>query len=550
MKNGSNGGDEFCFGVHDDVGAGAAEDDRSFLSSCFVDTGHLAILFDTDSPKRVVVGRTGEGKSALLSHIMDNCENVIELSPHSLSLNYIANNNVIAFFEEAGVNLSVFYGLLWKHVLVVELLKAKFNITNENAQKDYTRHIRKLLYKKDKFKEMAVEYLEQWGNKFWLTTEERMQELTQKIERNLSGSIGGELQGVELSVSGARGLSEEQRTQVVQIGKKVVSEIQVRELENIIHVLGEEIFNDHQQRYFVVIDELDEEWVDIRVKYKLIKSLIDAIRRFKRIPTIKIIVAMRQDLLRKVIYSSRDEGFQEEKYESLYLRLKWDKQSLKDLIDKRLSFLVSRKYTKRTVGWDDIMPATIDKVSTLDYIVERTFYRPRDMIAFINECIGHASGHQKITAHTIKLAEEQYSYKRLQSLATEWQIVHPKLFEVSQMLFGMPHRFQLHFASEAWLSEKYSEIVDSLSGENAGNIGLVLEGLYSPAGNFNSIRNNFFRELYSIGVIGVKTGSSSTISWAYKDSRALSPGQLKPNSYIYIHPMFYRALDISIGQTD
>jgi len=518
------------------------------LKECYIDTGDLHVLLDPRNPRRVVVGRTGAGKSALLNHIHETCEKVILLSPHSLSLNYIANNNVIGFFEEAGVNLSVFYGLLWRHVLVVELLKAKYNITNENAQKDYTRNIRKLLYKNNKFKEMAVDYLEQWGNKFWLTTEERMHELTQKIESSLSASIGSRLPGIDLSAKGAQKLSEEQKSQVIQIGKKVVSEIQIRELENIITVLGDEIFSDPQQKYYVIIDGLDEEWVDERIKYNLIKSLIDSIRRFKKIPAVKILIAMRQDLLDKVIHSSRDVGFQEEKYESLYLRLGWTKQNLKELIDRRVSFLVRRKYTKKDVGWDDIFPFQIDKQPTIDYIVDRTFYRPRDIISFMNDCIHSAAGGNKISAHTIKLSEEQYSYKRLQSLATEWQIIYPELFEVSQMFHGMPYSFQVSELTEKWFEDKYLQILDSLSGKK-GPLMRLLDSLYSASGNFGSVRNTLVRELYITGLLGIKTGPSSTTSWSYQGVRSISQGQLKQSSIIYIHPIFYRALGIKTRKT-
>ena len=540
--------EEFCFTRHDDIGAAAAEDDSEYLSECYIDTGDFGVLMEPKNPRRVIVGRTGAGKSALLTRIQGQCENVISLSPHSLSLNYIANNNVISFFEEAGVSLSIFYGLLWRHVLVVELLKKKFNITNESAQKDYTRHIRKILSKNDKFKEMAVDYLEQWGNKFWLTTEERMQELTKKIESNLSSSLGGTLPGVELSAKGARSLSEEQKSQVINLGKKVVSEIQIRELENIITVLSEEIFVDNQQKYFVVIDGLDEEWVDAKIKYNLIKALIDTVRRFKRLQTVKIFIAMRQDLLDKVIHSSRDLGFQEEKYESLYLRLGWNKQSLKELVNRRISFLVKRKYTNKVVEWDDVFPNNVDKRTTIDYLVDRTQVRPRDIISFVNECIQSAAGDNKLTAHTIKLAEESYSYKRLQSLATEWQIIYPELFEISQMFYGMPSGFPMSSINEKWFEERYFEVLDSLSDKD-GPLKSLLDSLYSASANFNSVRKTYIGNLYITGLIGVKLGPSTTTSWACKGSRAISQGQLKPSSHIYIHPMFYRALGIAQQKT-
>ncbi len=134
-----NGLEEFVFSRHDDVGAAGAEDDSVFLQECFVDTGDIDILLDCNEPKRLLIGRTGAGKSALINEINNRCKNVIQLSPHSLSLNYIANNNIITFFESLGVNLSVFYSLLWKHIFVVELLKEKFDIKNESSQKNYTK---------------------------------------------------------------------------------------------------------------------------------------------------------------------------------------------------------------------------------------------------------------------------------------------------------------------------------------------------------------------------------------------------------------------------
>ena len=97
----------FVFKKHDDIGAAAAEDDSLFLADCFVDTGDLEHLKDCNDPKRIIVGRTGAGKSALLRKLESDCPNVIKLSPHSLSLNYVANNKLIVFFEESGVNLSI-----------------------------------------------------------------------------------------------------------------------------------------------------------------------------------------------------------------------------------------------------------------------------------------------------------------------------------------------------------------------------------------------------------------------------------------------------------
>jgi len=58
----------FIFKKLDSVGAAAAEEDKRFLKACFVDTGDLDVLRDCADPRRIVLGRTGSGKTALLEH--------------------------------------------------------------------------------------------------------------------------------------------------------------------------------------------------------------------------------------------------------------------------------------------------------------------------------------------------------------------------------------------------------------------------------------------------------------------------------------------------
>ena len=119
------------------VGAMDASEDSNYLYKCFVDTGYLSSLTDTDSPKSIVLGRTGSGKTALLNIISNENDNVINLLPQELSLNYITDSNIIRFFESTGVKLDLFYQLLWRHVLTVELIKKKFKINNENNKKSF-----------------------------------------------------------------------------------------------------------------------------------------------------------------------------------------------------------------------------------------------------------------------------------------------------------------------------------------------------------------------------------------------------------------------------
>ena len=49
-------------------------------------------------------------------------DNVIEVQPESLALAYISNSTILQFVHDLGVNLNIFFRLLWRHVFTVEIL--------------------------------------------------------------------------------------------------------------------------------------------------------------------------------------------------------------------------------------------------------------------------------------------------------------------------------------------------------------------------------------------------------------------------------------------
>lgn len=538
--------DKFVFRKHDTIGAAAAEHDAQFLEECFVDTGDVDFLLDRSNTKRIIIGRTGAGKTALLYRLNQLANNVVNLSPHDLSLNFIATNKVISFFEEAGVNLSPFYILLWKHLLVVELIKNKYQIKDEDSYKTFMRSISSIVRRKDRNKELAVDYLEKWGNKFWLTTEQRIRDLTNRVESSLKAGVEGGFSGINFSAEGARNLTTEQRTEIREHGLDAVSRVQIRELENMLTVLDENIFDDCKNPYYVTIDMLDENWADDRIRFKLIRSLIDVVNRFKRLSNVKIILALRHDLLYKVIHQETISGFQEEKYKALYLTLKWDKKELELIVKNRINRLIKRSYTKEQVNFSDVFPAHIDGQSTFTYMLERTFYRPRDIIVFVNECLELCSGRPNISATIIKDAENNYSSERLQSLANEWNNILPDLIYTSRLFYGTQSKFDVSVINEDFLQSKFEEVAVYINTESKDPISKALFGLYQTGNsNFDSVRNFILREFYAIGLVGIKTGPTDSTSWTrLNNNNRLSPGQIRPSSVVYVHPMFYRALGI------
>jgi hypothetical protein len=99
---------KFIFRNNQNVGAAQAELDSHYLTESFIDTGDLAILTNCEDPRRVIAGRTGAGKSALIAKILEQEENVILIRPEALALTYISNSGVIGFFSEIGVKMDRF----------------------------------------------------------------------------------------------------------------------------------------------------------------------------------------------------------------------------------------------------------------------------------------------------------------------------------------------------------------------------------------------------------------------------------------------------------
>jgi hypothetical protein len=313
-------------------------------------------------------------------------------------------------------------------------------------------------------------------------------------------------------------------------------------------VLEENIFDDSKDPYYVSIDMLDEDWADERVKFKLIRSLIDVVNRFQQLSNVKIILAIRHDLLYKVHHLESASGFQEEKYKALYLNIKWSKDDLQKIVELRINKLLKSHYTKDAVCFKDVFPAHVDTEDTFEYMLKRTFFRPRDIIMFVNECLELCADKPKITAGIIKSAEGNYSIERLQSLSYEWKTLLPDLEHTSRLIFGMSERFEVSLITQDYLQEKFEEIAYNLDSQSADPVTKILYGLYSDkGGNFESARSYILREFYSVGLVGIKTGPTDAFSWTQINNSRIVAGQIRPSSMVAIHPMFHRALGVKLN---
>ena len=396
----------------------------------------------------------------------------------------------------------------------------------------------------DRTKKKAVEYFREWGDKFWLDTSEHFQELTEKLSKDLSASIKPKFPLVEVSLGGARNLTTETKTEIKSLATKVVDSIQIQKLSEVLSLLQENAFTDRQQRYYILIDKLDEDWAETDTRCRFIRALIEETKSMRKIKQVKVISAIRRDLLDLIFNRTRDSGFQEEKYDAYLTNLSWSDKDLSMILDKRVSEVYRRQYTKGEVRFTDVFPR--DKAGgeqAIQYLIQRTFLRPRDAIQFANECFSVAYERERISWNAMTSAEVIYSDKRQKSLVEEWSEFYPSLNTTMELVRYMEPSF-----SKSAIQQKAIEEVAGELGvkSNKDPCTIISKKMFEPSGK--TTESDFVIEclkcLYHVGVIGLKAKNNDSFIWSYKNEPRVTNSQVKRTEKFKVHKMFRHCLEI------
>lgn len=485
---------DFIFRSSDRIGYAAAEQDLAFLISCFTDNGQYESLIKGDLPSHIVLGRTGAGKTALLQRIDELQANVIKLDPEQLAMQYLTNSTVLRFLLDLNVDLDLFFALLWRHVIVVEVLRLRYKIHDAETKQHFF-NVFNTLFQEPR-QQKALEYLDQWGSSFWLDTDARVREVTAKLENDARLTAGAQYPGLLAKIERGDNFSTEEKSEYHERFRTIVSQVQIAELANVIDLLAS-ILDDPQNPYFILVDRLDEKWVDDDFKTRLIRALLEATRRFLTVRNVRIIIALRFDLYDRILAETRASHQQEEKIHSLASNVKWTRSQLTSLIDQRIGRLVRQRYTKRPVTHANILPKDMSdgsrRVPTIQWLLDRTFMRPRDVIQFVNFAIQQATDKAEISEDALVRAEGEYSRERLNAVADEYSVTYPTLANFVELLYARPDRFKLSDLADLDLLERVHTAVSTCNG--------TYDRLRELADNFTSDKTSleaFRRDLFYI----------------------------------------------------
>ncbi len=530
-----------------EIGAMDANNDDKFLFDCFVDLPALSDIKNTASPKMILLGSTGIGKTALIRKIEKDCKkNVSSIELGEMALSYVQNNDAIQFLVSLGVDLRLFFQGLWKHVILIEYIKLKFNI---NSEQKYTKLFNYISdkFKTDQSKQKSIAYLEKWHGKFFAEMSQNILEITETLGKNIEAKFGAHIEKYNVNAGYGRTMSAEKKSHLQRQARQFVNSELLQDLAKIIDMFSDLKLTNNSEKYYILIDKLDENWADPEIKYSFIRELIESLKNLRRIGDLKVVVALRSDLFEKVIKETKDDGFQSEKYEDYIIRLEWNSDLLKKLVDKRINLLFKRQYTREDVKFTDVFP---EKLTNSDgawsAIMDRSLNRPRDVINFINICLSNADGESKISRPIFVKAEREYSKSRYDALIEEWSGTIRGIEKFFVILKRKKPTFTLHeICTQDLLSDLVKDLPESESKKPEKLWRLVdeatkLEKTVEPL----DLACVLIERLHLIGAVGVKVSAESSYDYFYKTHKQISTNQLNFDTKIQIHKMLRPALGI------
>jgi hypothetical protein len=528
------------------LGGEQAEADP-FLEEAFVEWAGYSAIEARTNPRRFLIGRTGSGKSAVLQRLEEvHSDRVIRINPEDLSLPYIIDLGVMKQLTALEVHLDPLFIALWKHVLLVEIIRHRYKVDSAAKKQNVLAALMETV-RRDSSKRAALEYLDEFAGSFWCETDERVREITTNFESRLKaeGGIGlPALTGVQLGLENTQGESTAVRTEEVDRYQRLVNGTQLARLNKMIAVLDEDVLNAAQHFTYVVVDDLDRDWVDDRLANDLIRCLFRAVLDLQRVKNLKVVVALRSNIFEHLNFGARTGG-QEEKFRALQFRINWSRDELVRMADERARVAAAHAGLENIRGISSLLPqANKTRGNALDYIFDRTLHRPRDVIAFLNECLLLAVGRTRLTWENIVSAEAQYSHNRLLALRDEWKPNYFDIDKVFDVFRGSPHEF-----SREELGDYLNSVALLLAEEDFAG-GQWLTPLAEPVwsgGNAPEDWTDSYQPLakllYDIGFLGI--GGPGNVRYSYdRPGLADAPGNLGVNTRFGVHPAFQPALGV------
>jgi hypothetical protein len=186
-----------------------------------------------------------------------------------------------------------------------------------------------------------------------------------------------------------------------------------------------------QAKQLVIIDQLDENWLhgEIEEYSKILVNLILCAQNINHSTAydgkLKVIVFLRADIYQTLRFNDKNKVYQDGAVE-----IRWDYDSLDEMITERIE-----KFAPSEAGIDfQKRSASIFEKETvrhgatpLKHMLRRSFYRPRDLIVYLNKIreIHKSDTSDLYTSKDLYAAEKNVSSSMYDELIDEWAAQNP-----------------------------------------------------------------------------------------------------------------------------
>ncbi len=477
----------------ENLGRLVAEDDRDLERYYVEPERYVDRALNVDDPALFFMGPKGVGKSAILQMVRIRREadskRLINISPDDLAFSGLANIQAETPLLAEPTKSQWVFKSLWDYILCVEVLKRECQ-----SQDRLVSFLKNIFPSKD---EKAAQKLikitvRDEGSPDSFT--ERILSLVRAVEATASAM------GVDVSLK--------------HKGEPGGKQLQL--LSQINHV-ARTISDRLEHSYYVLIDDLDLHWVDTPTQNAFIAALFLSLRGLSKPPRLKFLVAIRDDIFRRLPLPDKD------KIRERICRIVWDKRSINKMLTARLH--ATYDCTVPEI-WTELFPH-----NAFETMWSHSTGKPRELIHLAALCTLEALAADKkcVGSDDIAAAIIQFSNERLEDLASEKRHLWPGLDQLVRRCRGWPKEFPASKLDD--LALKAAEEVESKPHGSS---------LYSWAAGHLDDPLALGRILAECGILLVKASRTSKPHPFDPDS----PEELTNDHWFAFHRMYAPALQL------